>query len=909
MDELHTDSEKHPRPLPPIQEPPRSFSPAQTESPADVTLSGQPISSPFHPAAPPEVSVLATASAPSAKAQRTFELTASCSEIVTSGRCVASSLQATLEGVAPLSTLPAHGLNLDQAIALLRTEIETDTKVHTSLEAFSRIVSRLDQEVLRRAFREYQSSTGLLDDHPRLSAAVCAGLGITSLGLGVYGAIVAHGPLHHATEALVGAFFGHGLLGSVASVVAVPVSLFFLGIPVLGSSVVGPLAFGALKVLGGKITRAISPNARARFEDERQNADILRDKISASAQSILEDIARLQPLLNGFMDRNEVLRNLASSSVAGLTNEQGRNAAIDELRTLNKTLGAKEFASGIRLLNLERSLRQIQQNDFRSPELRIESNADDASSSSGFVGKLHRGFSLAFSAIRNFAASSQGVGTETALHTADDMHHTCDHMPNGALDPITATGSSLGTTLHIALETGTQPEKAVLDAVKGILGLVKSSVAGGVPKGPSGAALVRVLLELEEIERGNRVRWLVKLGPSIAFALLKKPALVLKAQKLEEASGKITPEMFESDHAKSKGRMYSAWKSAKEIASLTYDLAREGGYRWLVEFPLSHIRDGGTPFHHLANSQYTKQPMARLSTVCGNFLQSLDIRHQKRLESQMKECIGRIPAGEELANMDSEALTTYAARKYLDYRYSQDSAVSEEEINNTLAYWRLRDTSAWYREKRRIACFRKELGEIDPRLISLNDTLHGANDIRSMLSSSVGVARKIGSKLRDPSSRTDDTSPTSSRERLQKFVDDWNQGDLMAREVNTVLDCGPEGSPLLMLTRSGQLELLEGAAGRLRLINASPSQPLSIMRSADHVRIAASEMYLATPLEGYQREALLRAHSRLLSGTATQVEVTQDLVDNSFSLSQLEGVTEGPERITPGLLEIGIIGK
>lgn len=859
---------------------------------------------------PGVLSGLATASVSGSKSERTFAMLNACEQLVSSARTITAGLEQRLTEIPPLPSSSDKPLTVDQAKQLLHREIAIESEVERSLERLNATAQFLDKQILRGAIREYQSSTGLLDDHPRLSATVCATLGVATLAAGVYGAIVAHGPIHHLTETLVGAVFGHGMLGAVASVVAVPGSLFLLGIPVLGSSVLGPLAFGAIKVFGGKVVRALSTRAQERFGQERGDAELLATKLAASCESILDEVKRIQPFYARFMDRNETLRGMASTALHAIPLEQQDRATVDELKKLSSTLGIKEFSSGIRLLTLERTLHHVQETEFRSPELRQVPGSDTNPPELSWFGKARRSFGLTFNALSNFAVSSQRIGTRTALNTAEDLHDACDHMPSGALDPISATGSSLGTTLHIALETGVQPEKAFLDAVKGIVGLVKSTVAGGKPEGPSGASLVRVLLELEEIERGNRVRWLVKLGPSLAFALLKKPALVLKAQKLEEATGKVSPEMFEGDYAKSKGRAYSAWKSSKEISRLAFGLVREGGYRWLVELPLAHIRDAGFPFNYLKENPYTKRATERTVNFCGDFLSTREAKHRESLQRQLESCLTKIPNGEDLRAMDREAITTYAIRRYIDYRYDVNANVSEEEITAVLNYWRLRESTDWYADKHRTSVYRRELEAVHPRLVTLHDRMHGTTNLWTIVTNTLDVAATIGAKLKDPNAQFEGDDQDSQRKALYDFIETWNQETpLPPQPTDTIIDCAPGGSPLVMLTRAGTLALLEGAAGRQALLDSEAQRSFSIAPHADHVRIATSELLLATTLENYQREALLAAHTKLVADPTSAAEVIQSLLDNSFTSAQLGGVAMTPDSASSGLLGLGVLGR
>jgi hypothetical protein len=819
-----------------------------------------------------------------------------------------SNVDATLSNLPALPTGSEKPITVDQARELLLKEIETERSVNEALEQLYSCSQYLDKQVLRSALREYESSTGLLDDHPRLCGSVCGILGVTSLAAGIYGAVLAHGPVHHLTETIVGAVFGHGILGTTASFLAVPFSLFLMGIPVLGSSVLGPIGFGAIKVLGGKIVRTISPKSKERFAREQGDADMLGAALRTSCDSILEGLQRIQPLYAQFMDRNETLRAMASTALRELPIETQDRAIVDELQGLSKSLGLKEFASGIRLLALERTLRLARETEFRSPELRETSQKGEGAAAPSLMTRAYRVLDLFRSAFANFALKSQRVGTQAALNAAEDLYETCDHTPTGVLDPITAAGSSAGRTLHIALETGVLPEKALLDAFKGALGLVKSLVAGGRPEGPSLASLTRVFLELEEIERGNRVRWLVKLGPSVAFALLKKPALLLKAQKLEEASGRISPEMLEAEYANSKGRAYSAWKSSKEIGRLITAIVREGGYRLLIELPLTHVKDRGFPVSFLNKKSYTKGATEFLVGLCGNLLTTQEHKHCQKLQRELDTSLTMLADSDEVRRMDSEALTKYAVQRFMDYRFNASTTVSDKEITSILSFWKLKETAAWYTDKYRTKRYRSEIAALHPRLASLHDTLHVSNSLRAITTETLGIASMIGSKLRDPSAQLVADAREIEKKALVGFLDMWNRDrPLPPQSHDTIIDCGTGGTRVVLLTRAGTLELLEGAEGRRRLLDLP--EPAVLPRYADHVRVATAEMLLATALENYQREALLAAHSKLLEDPACTDKVVEDLLAKSFTRAQLGVDPMAPAHAQYGVLSRGVIGR
>ena len=847
----------------------------------------------------------------SPKTERSLSLCGDSRALASQATTLIRAIRCEFGAVAPLKADLEKSSQIQEIKDILKREIATENRIYALLDKLHAVGSTLEGRVFRAGLHDFQSSTGFLDDHPRICASICAGLGIATLAAGIYGAIITHGAVHHVVETVVGSVFGHGAIGLVASWVAVPVSLFFIGIPVLGSSVIGPLAFGALKTIGGKVTRAISSDHRIRFDEERNNAADLLTSVQDASVSILEGIESIKPDLMRFLTRNERLRAASSEALSAATPELQAKETVREVRSLNENLGEREFASCVQLLRLERMLRNLREGDFRSPELRGQDAHESIRATSSIAGRIGRALVLSFNALRSAASTSSKLGTDTALHTADDLHHACDHMPTGIADPISATGASLGTTLHIALETGARPEKALLDAVKGLVGLTKSAVAGGVPEGPSARALARVLFEVEEIERGNRVRWAFKLVPSLVFALLKKPALVLKAQKLEEASGKVSPQMLESEYAASKGRVYNAWKSTREIGRLLTGLVREGGYRWGVELPLSYLRAKGAPLNYLEKFGWARPMVHSIAQSSGAFLERSEDAHRRTLRRQMSACLAHIPNGKELDSCDSERLTLHAIRTYLDYRYNPESEVTEQELAATINYWRLRETSAWYRQSQRVAQYRAELKGLDARLVTLHHLLHGPEGLQALAASTYSFASLVGRKLRDPNSSDASDSDSLQRE-LNDFIDRWNETPLRrSLGKDLIVDSGEDGEPVAILLADGTLKLFSGAEGRAEILSRfNYGALLTTLPHADHARVAAAELVLAVPLENFQREALLEAQRRLVEEGATEDAVTPSLVACSFTPAQIVGATQkGAPLKRPGLCQLGIIGS
>jgi len=460
-----------------------------------------------------------------------------------------------------------------------------------------------------------------------------------------------------------------------------------------------------------------------------------------------------------------------------------------------------------------------------------------------------------------------------------------------------ALGSGLTATLHLALKTGAEPEQALLHAVEGAIGMFKSAVAGGPPEGPSPETLLRVLLEIDELDKGNRGRWFFKLIPSIALALVKKPALVLKAQKYEEASGKVSPKSYEAEMAGSKGRAYSALKSVKEICKLSWGVVTEGIHTWVVTKPLRAL-SGLNPESRSAGW---------LSRSSSSLLEKLEAARTARLDKKMQTYVAQIPDGPYLAELDDASFEVHALRKYIDYRYNTEGSVSQEEMAATLGYWNLRKVMTWKSQHATDLAHVAELKSIDPRVA----------DVRALLRPKSGILGQIGRKLRDPHGTVSATGPFESSKAFTNFVESLQRTELAAKSASLlVLDAASNGGPIVALNPAGGIEVLSGATGRAALLerahrkNEGSADGFEILAHADDARIAVAEMLLASKLEPFQRMALLKGHRDLMSGKVREEDVARMLAENNFSQEQLYGARDMSQTVvTPGLLPLGVIGR
>jgi len=851
----------------------------------------------------------------------------SAEALAASARDIARQLRDDLGGTEPIDESALASMGCDAITRLVLEEVERESRLNDRIERLHRAVALLDAAVLRGARTEYQCSTGLLDDHPRVSAAICGGLSVLSFAVGISLAWATHGAVHHAVDSAVHAVAGPGWLASALVYPAVLFALFLEGIPVLASAAVGPVVFGAIKTLGGRVARTVSPRAARRFERERDCSARLSERLRASTRSMSESLDGIKRLIPDFFRRNELLRKAGSRRILELeSDDTPGGATAHELANLNSILGVGEFGAIVRFTNLQKRLNRLRHAEFRSPELRAVAGGGGAAPRKGLWDLLNSGFVHAVGVIRGVAGSSHVVGTQTAISAADDLNSGCSRLPdNLLLDPLSGTGAAIGSTLHLGIETFDRPEKALLDAIKSFAGVASSLVSGSAPEGPSALTLLRVILVADKLKSGrdvprsNALRWATEVLFTLALVIFKKPALAFKAQKLEEETGKLSPHGIEAELADDEGRLQSALKSVREIVRLSSAIIAGVVHNLLIDMPL----------RTLACLDPRRPILGRVSRISRAALEWFSRRHDRRLEARLAKALERHPAPDTIRTLDGADLELHALILSVDYRYNDESTVTQDEMNATLSYWMARRDLEWRRRISRRNRHLEELRNFPPRspgtwrealkraaflppLVRLHYHFHPED---SGLASARSVLSEVAGNLR---SRGHAQPPPPPVELMPTFLE-------IAAEVRRTVDCrgltptvvdvGACRGEVVLVTAAGDLQLLRGSDGCRTLLGCARGatdparRGFHILPHADEARIATAEMLLSTPLEPFQRTALLAAHHDLVAGRMTPDEAAALLLGHHFTPNQLRGTRDATgQSLKPGLFDLGVIG-
>jgi hypothetical protein len=792
-----------------------------------------------------------------------------------------------------LSELPLSDLN-----SLLDNEIAVESLLLNLFNEVQTITGHLESNVLRPAQNDYRGSTGFLDDHPRWSAALCSVLGVATLSAGVTAAVLAHHPIHQLVEFIASSVAGHGFLGSCTFWAIYPFSLFVVGIPVLGSSILGPLAFGFMKTVSGKVARTQSETHRTRFKTEAEQSSLLLDKFHIAASEGLRTLHTLKPLLGDFFSRNEIIRSVASAHVIR-TRAHGENQDLtQEVSTKSSALGKAEIITFIKLVNLEKKLHLLLREDFRSPELRSSVGDLKEPENEGLLAKIVRGHTMALSSIRSVLDNTAAIGAGTALQTGHEVHDTLEKMPTGILtDPFSAVGSGLSATLHLALETGARPEKAFLDAAKGVVGMVKTSISGGPPDGPSGETLLRVLLELDELERGNKIRWFFKLIPSLAWAVLKKPALIIKAQKHEEAHGHLSPKSLESEITDGKGRGYSAWKAVRELFTMVQDGIVKGAIRWMIKPPLVALSNPG---------EENEKAISSINNLSRRILKRIEVADEQRLRKLALKYLKDIPNRAEIRKMADRDLELMAIQMFVDYRFLTEGNVSQNEMNAVLGYWKVRKELKWKAEEDRTEKHRNELASINPQLYGLRELLRSKPSIFSSLFKS--LFQNV---------RSIEQCSTEEGVRWKGLLESLRLiPSSLFPSKPIILEVSNDGQHFVVLETTGEFSSWTRNELKEKIVTLTHARdstkkgsPIDILKHADEARIAACEEVLGTSLEPFQQHCILSVHHRMIAGSLSYEKAYKTLQGLELSREQIEGVYNQVTGVySPGLLSSGVLG-
>jgi hypothetical protein len=779
-------------------------------------------------------------------------------------------------------------LEMDRVEQTLEAEIEREQFVERHLQTLSEIVTQIDSKVLAPAKKQFQSTTGLLDQYPGTVAAFSGVAGLATLAAAAYLSIANEHLILHACSHLVHSILGNGTLSNVAATISAAGVIFMQGLVCLAGSLVGPCAVGIIKTAGGRINRTLSQESSRSFEEAAKEASEAHHHYVHLVHTIAKEMATIQPQLSEFYSKNEKIRLAISSymlTTEEIDSETQSNNRHSHIHAKSSALGASELITLMSSLNLERTIRELARKDFRSPEL-VNAEVDLHEPQSQEFG-LIRGLKLAASFFTTLATSALTIGQGSALGATKESRDNFEQLPSNVItDVVSGIGSGLSTTLQLALESGSRPDKSAYAFAKTVIGGAKSLLVGGVSEGPRLETFLKVVFELDELEKGNRVRWVSKLLPALIRAATQKPVIMEQAEKVEALSGTISPKSLSSEIAEREGRFASVKKMIGEIGKLLSATIGEATEQYLFVLPLNSIKD--SPIINKLRPTLAKWADRRLAI------------HEEAVErdvtQKMRKDLDQLPDGNQIAQLSDSELDLYAIQKYIEFSYRADSFVSAEEMSTLLHYWTLRRKAAWHESKDTEEQHLKELTELAPHFKSLHRILH----------TQAGLFSRVTKALVHGEQSQEKVIQEKEEPLIQQLFSKWQayHNQPFVTGTTTILDSTSNGLSLAVLQEDGRVSLLN--AGELKkLTSEEKSAPrLSILAHADQARLTTCEMLLATKLEPYQKRALLDAHYKLLSGEIETADAVTRLEKHLFSKEQLLGTGQ-----FKGLINLGVIGK
>ncbi|MFO0417674.1 MAG: hypothetical protein ACK5Y6_10320, partial [Pseudomonadota bacterium] len=461
------------------------------------------------------------------------------------------------------------------------SEIQTEQGVEHQLARLQALVTHLENTILRPAQERYQSATGLLDKRSRLMDLTWGLSALASFGLAAGLILTYEHAILHGVSHFVHGVLGHSALSYVASVASQFGALVAQGTACFIGALAGPSILGFIKTVGGRCVRAISPSNNRTFKELSEQSSSDLSYYQALTAQLADSMSRFQPNLTRFYARNEDVRALISSRLESLSSDRGAISPQEctDLHKLSSALGSSELITLMRCLNLEKRLRELSLIDFRSPEL-VEASSSSRSELRGGWG-LSRGLILSVKSVFSLFRSATTIGERSAINATRKSRDKFESLPNNPVTDIVAgMGSGVSTTIEHALRAGTQPGKTTYSFLKGVLGLSKSLLVGGEKEGPRLETLLKVMFDLTELEKGNRIRFFSKLIPSLIRAATQKPIIMEQAEEAEELEGKVSPKGIGTKLAENRGSYAAGRKMFGDLLSLAYDTSKESIVRY-----------------------------------------------------------------------------------------------------------------------------------------------------------------------------------------------------------------------------------------------------------------------------------------------------------------------------------------
>jgi hypothetical protein len=650
-------------------------------------------------------------------------------------------------------------------------------------------------------------------------------------------------------------------------------------------SLVGPSLLALVKTAGGRCVRALSPSNRADFQGLAEKAQRDLQDFRALTKDVADKMSKLQPQLSSFYARNEDIRALISSRLVSLSNQPNliSSGDVTELYNRSSALGASELVTLMRCLNLEKKLRLLSQVDFRSPEL-IQVTSVTPHGASQIWG-LGRGLRLTVRSFTSLFHSAATIGERSAVSAARKSRDAFENLPqNPITDILSGMGSGVSTTLEQALRAGTQPGKTTYSFFKGVIGLSKGLLVGGEKEGPRLETLIKVMFDLPELEKGNRIRFFSKLLPSLIRAATQKPIIMEQAEQVEELAGNVSPKGIETKLAERQGSYAVGKKMLKDLGSLVYSTSKEVLVRYGYMVPLEQLN----------RSPIVRRGAPALSQWASKRLDLHDETRQADLQKKMDKELKQLSNAEELQQLQDNELDVYVIERFIEYSYRPSPSISQQEISALIHYWELRRKASWHEAADAQEKHSAELARVHPQFPSLRKILH----VQGNLFSSVTRGLLFGKNAKSD-------EQLSPEEILNASFTAWStplEGQAQPT-LPTILDAASDGMHVVLLDQQGALHLLKAGQVRSLFTRPFPHSVPQLLEHADHARVTVCEMVLAMKLEPFQRRILIDCHHALRSGAISVQHACERLVKAGIPREQL--LARGGR----GILGSGLLGR
>ena len=793
-------------------------------------------------------------------------------------------------------------------------QIENTLREH--LKEFNLATVLLTSGPILKGRKEFGTSTGFLDNNPKTAGALAVTASLLGMGAAVYGLIACHHTVAEASAHVLSHIATPGTwtygaldLGAHATILLVDSLIAF------SASAAGALGFGFLKTAAGRLRRQ-TPSGHTAFEVERESAEALQNAIEESVSHSNTALERLSSILPQFYSRNEHIRAAASHFILSAETERGTEALDADGAPIREALeqkaweiGKYEFRDTLQMLRLQKTFGKLQDVDIRSAEMKeiIAEETATEQKSGGISSWCGRQLSLATKSIGKVFGASDQAGTQAALDMAEQISHDLNDLPSSALDTFTGLGSGLSHFLGVMIEGGKRPEQSLLETFKGLVHLL--NFGADRKHGPGFRELVRLILEVPDMKNPNRrLRWFGKFIPNVVLLVFKKPALFVRMAKEREQRGVIDPESLKNEVQAGRGRWANAWHMTKETGKALGQATIGGLAKLCIEVPLKTA----------ANLQ-RRSSLLRLLPSASNGLKNWYGFKMGRIQQELNDLLSVIPDGADLQSRSEEHIQRRVLKALVEYQFGNEDPERYKEVKALLRFWDKWDNLRYLEGRRRQLEHKDELLTTDSKLQMIRELSRDTN--KTFVESARSFVTFI---MADADEEGEGPAAGTVPEKLQAFVEKYNDGKLSRSKHPVVLDAIPGGT-LVVKNIDGTISFMHGAEARKFILDnhREPKKAqrkgnrldravkrVEVLPHGDDARVAVAQTVLGTPLELDQVEALINAHHWSLNKQAGIVSYTRKLVKHHFTIEQLFGNSDkGSGNSFPGLFKLGLIGN